>query len=75
MVQSDRLSIEEIGRLWGEETGQDAADLQEDLEAWLAEAVKRGRPSSPPAKGGKTHNDNGSSDMVSDRPSSKSGSV
>jgi hypothetical protein len=41
MANSDWLSIEEISRLWGEETGLDAAAFKKDLEEWFAEFVKQ----------------------------------
>ena len=40
MAKPDWLSIEEISRLWGEETGLDASAFQKDLEQWFAEFVK-----------------------------------
>ena len=40
MTTPDWLSIQEISRLWGEETGHDTSSLQEDLEKWFAEFVK-----------------------------------
>jgi hypothetical protein len=41
MAKPDWLSIEEISRLWGEETGLDASAFQKDLEQWFAEFVKQ----------------------------------
>ncbi len=67
MVQSDRLSVDEIGRLWGEETGQDAASVRDDLAAWLAESVKRTSPSRSPATGSDADQDDPSSDSVPTR--------
>ena len=40
MVQADWLKIDEICRLWGQETGRDPLVLQEDLENWFAEFTK-----------------------------------
>jgi len=40
MGQADWLRLDEICRLWSEETGLDAASLQTDLEAWFAEFTK-----------------------------------
>jgi hypothetical protein len=50
MANSDWLSIHEVARLWGEESGRDAAALEADLEAWFAEFVERpaGRRSATP---------------------------
>ncbi len=44
MAKPDWLSIDEIIRLWSEETGLDASAFREDLEAWFAAFVKQ-----PPA--------------------------
>jgi hypothetical protein len=52
MAKPDWLSIEEITRLWGEETGLDAAAFREDLEAWFAEFVKQPPASQPLIRGG-----------------------
>ena len=41
MAKPDWLSIEEISRLWGEETGLDASAFKKDLEEWFAEFVKQ----------------------------------
>ena len=49
MAKPDWLSIEEITRLWAEETGHDAAAFRQDLEAWFAEFVKQSpKPESQP---------------------------
>ncbi len=40
MAIPDWLSIQEISRLWGEETGHDLSAFQKDLEEWFAEFVK-----------------------------------
>ena len=40
MAIPDWLNIQEISRLWGEETGQDPSAFQNDLEEWFAEFVK-----------------------------------
>ena len=40
MAKPDWLSIEDISRLWSEETGLDASALQKDLENWFAEFVE-----------------------------------
>ena len=39
MATPDWLSIREISRLWGEETGQNPSTLEKDLEGWFAEFV------------------------------------
>jgi len=41
MATSDWLSIDEIARLWGEETGRDTARFKTDLEDWFARFVKQ----------------------------------
>jgi predicted nucleic acid-binding Zn-ribbon protein len=41
MAKPDWLSIEEISRLWGEETGLDASAFQKDLEQWFAKFVRQ----------------------------------
>jgi hypothetical protein len=53
MAKPDWLSIEEISRLWGEETGLDASAFQKDLELWFAEFVKQ-TPASQALITGKT---------------------
>ena len=53
MAKPDWLSIEEISRLWGEETGLDASAFQKDLEQWFAEFVKQ-TPASQALITGKT---------------------
>jgi hypothetical protein len=40
MAIPDWLSIQEISRRWGEETGHDLSAFQKDLEEWFAEFVK-----------------------------------
>ncbi len=40
MAIPDWLNIQEISRLWGEETGQAPTAFQNDLEEWFAEFVK-----------------------------------
>ncbi len=40
MAIPDWLSIQEISRLWGEETGHDPSAFQKDLREWFAEFVK-----------------------------------
>ncbi len=40
MAIPDWLSIQEISRLWGEETGHDPSAFQRDLREWFAEFVK-----------------------------------
>jgi hypothetical protein len=40
MTIPDWLSIQEISRLWGEETGHDPSAFQKDLREWFAEFVK-----------------------------------
>jgi hypothetical protein len=44
MTKPDWLHIEEISRLWGEETGLDAATFKKDLEEWFAGFVILERP-------------------------------
>jgi colicin import membrane protein len=46
MGKPDWLSIDEITRLWSEETGREAAAFQKDLESWFNDFVKQ-HPSSP----------------------------
>ena len=41
MAKPDWLSIDEISRLWSEETGLDAEDFKQDLEAWFADFIKQ----------------------------------
>jgi len=41
MAKPDWLSIEEITRLWAEETGGDSSALRAELEVWFAEFVKQ----------------------------------
>ncbi len=53
MAKPDWLSIEEISRLWGEETGLDASAFQKDLEQWFSEFVKQ-TPASQALITGKT---------------------
>ena len=53
MAKSDWLSIEEISRLWGEETGLDASAFQKDLEQWFAEFVRQ-TPATPALITGKS---------------------
>ena len=52
MAKPDWLSIEEITRLWSEETGLDASAFRQDLEAWFAEFVKQTPASQPLIRGG-----------------------
>lgn len=40
MAQPDWLKIDDISRLWNEETGLDASSLQTDLESWFAEFTR-----------------------------------
>jgi predicted nucleic acid-binding Zn-ribbon protein len=51
MAKPDWLSIEEISRLWGEETGSDPAAFKQDLEAWFAAFVKQSPGSQSPVPG------------------------
>ncbi len=58
MAKPDWLSIEEISRLWGEETGLDASAFQKDLEQWFAEFVKQTPASQAPIIGKSTDTTN-----------------